>query len=259
MKDYIVNNFKAINYQYAVGQFSTCIDLEECSFETMMFEKYPSISPYTYCANNPVMFVDPTGRYYIKPPSKNNSTRYKAMVTNYKWVNLVSKMTAIPYLGLMYEGMLGIQRAKDPSFDITTNDIIGYGLQFFGLGSLKLLTKLAKIEGLGKFLLNLNRQAASSMFAALSEPETKEMTIDYLAIKVLEEEGMGKIYGYGDNLKEYTFSFYESVTNEIKKDILSDKNLTSQKDFNIEKEVTKRLEIIIDNKKEKIRKTLTEE
>jgi hypothetical protein len=24
-----------------------------------MFEKYPSISPYTYCANNPVMFVDP--------------------------------------------------------------------------------------------------------------------------------------------------------------------------------------------------------
>ncbi|MDD4210281.1 MAG: RHS repeat-associated core domain-containing protein, partial [Bacteroidales bacterium] len=26
-----------------------------------MFEKYPSISPYTYCANNPVGFVDPTG------------------------------------------------------------------------------------------------------------------------------------------------------------------------------------------------------
>ncbi|MDY0015932.1 MAG: hypothetical protein RBS13_06945 [Bacteroidales bacterium] len=29
-------------------------DLEGCSLETMMFEKYPSISPYTYCANNPV-------------------------------------------------------------------------------------------------------------------------------------------------------------------------------------------------------------
>jgi len=27
-----------------------------------MFEKYSSISPYTYCANNPVMFVDPDGK-----------------------------------------------------------------------------------------------------------------------------------------------------------------------------------------------------
>ncbi|MDD4439680.1 MAG: RHS repeat-associated core domain-containing protein, partial [Tissierellia bacterium] len=27
-----------------------------------MFEKYPSISPYTYCANNPMKFVDPTGQ-----------------------------------------------------------------------------------------------------------------------------------------------------------------------------------------------------
>ena len=27
-----------------------------------MFEKYPSISPYTYCYNNPVLFVDPTGK-----------------------------------------------------------------------------------------------------------------------------------------------------------------------------------------------------
>jgi len=26
-----------------------------------MFEKYPSISPYAYCANNPMKFVDPTG------------------------------------------------------------------------------------------------------------------------------------------------------------------------------------------------------
>ena len=27
-----------------------------------MFEKKPSISPYAYCANNPVLFVDPTGK-----------------------------------------------------------------------------------------------------------------------------------------------------------------------------------------------------
>ncbi|MBP7101650.1 MAG: hypothetical protein KBA86_00220 [Bacteroidales bacterium] len=62
MKNYIVNNFKAINSQYTVGQLSIGIDLEGCSLKAMMFEKYPSISPYTYCANNPVMFVDPTGK-----------------------------------------------------------------------------------------------------------------------------------------------------------------------------------------------------
>ena len=27
-----------------------------------LFEKYPSISPYAYCANNPVLFIDPDGR-----------------------------------------------------------------------------------------------------------------------------------------------------------------------------------------------------
>jgi hypothetical protein len=64
MKEYVVNNFKGINYQYAVGQLSTCIDLEGCSLETMMFEKYPSISPYTYCANNPMKYIDPTGKTF---------------------------------------------------------------------------------------------------------------------------------------------------------------------------------------------------
>src|SRR5574344_2589282 len=67
MKEYVVNNFKAINYQYAVGQFSICVDLEGCSFEAMMFEKYPSISPYTYCANNPMKYVDPDGRKFVVP------------------------------------------------------------------------------------------------------------------------------------------------------------------------------------------------
>ncbi len=40
-----------------------------------MYEKYPTFSPYTYCANNPVKYVDPSGRAfdptqdenYIKP------------------------------------------------------------------------------------------------------------------------------------------------------------------------------------------------
>ncbi|MDD3280224.1 MAG: hypothetical protein PHC83_01470, partial [Bacteroidales bacterium] len=54
--------YKAILSQYALPQFlPTGGDLEVCSLKTMMFEKYPSISPYTYCANNPMKYVDPTG------------------------------------------------------------------------------------------------------------------------------------------------------------------------------------------------------
>jgi hypothetical protein len=61
MKDYVANNFKATYSQYAMEQsLPIWGDLEGWSRETM-FEKYPSISPYTYCANNPMKFVDPTG------------------------------------------------------------------------------------------------------------------------------------------------------------------------------------------------------
>ena len=61
--------YKATLSQYALPQFLPTWggkggviwgDLEGWSRDPM-FEKYPSISPYTYCANNPMKFVDPTG------------------------------------------------------------------------------------------------------------------------------------------------------------------------------------------------------
>ena len=49
-----------------------------------MFEKYPSISPYTYCGNNPVMFVDPDGRTKIPWfDKKNDKTLYKGAMRSY--------------------------------------------------------------------------------------------------------------------------------------------------------------------------------
>jgi len=48
-----------------------------------MFEDYPSISPYTYCANNPLIFVDPTGMNIDDPPGDGNNP-YKNQPIGYE-------------------------------------------------------------------------------------------------------------------------------------------------------------------------------
>jgi len=40
-----------------------------------MSDKYPSLSPYCYSANNPVVLVDPNGMCVINPPSKEDYER----------------------------------------------------------------------------------------------------------------------------------------------------------------------------------------
>ncbi len=223
------------------------------------FEKYFWMSPYAYCTNNPVKYVDPMGEYYIKPPSKKDNT-YRVQVTNFNWVRKVSITTAVPLLGYFYEGMLAYQRLKDPSFNATTSDYFGLGFQLLGGGSVKFLAKFGKIDGFGKILLKANRQMVASLMSAFSNPETSEIALEYMAIRSLENEGKGIVISNSlNNVREYSFTFKKSITDKIEKEILSDKNLISQKKFNLEEEVTKRLEVMINNKKEEIRKSLIEE
>ena len=62
--------YNGINLQNAVQpSLPNWGDLEGWSRDPM-FEKYPSISPYTYCSNNPVGYVDPTGGEFGPPIPK---------------------------------------------------------------------------------------------------------------------------------------------------------------------------------------------
>ncbi len=66
---YVTNDNRARVLDALTGRFTTPDPLAE---------KYPDQSPYAHCANNPVRFIDPTGRVLEYPSSPSNmSFNYK--------------------------------------------------------------------------------------------------------------------------------------------------------------------------------------
>jgi RHS repeat-associated protein len=52
-------DFEARAYDGIVGRFPTTMD--------PLAEKYYAVSPYAYCNNNPVRYIDPTGKFFFAP------------------------------------------------------------------------------------------------------------------------------------------------------------------------------------------------
>ena len=220
---------------------------------------YTSLSPYHFANNNPIYNVEIDGRYFLSH-SQRHGGNYVMHITNHNWVEKVTYMSAIPYLGLIFEASLWGARDQDPSFKATKADYVGIGFQAYGAGSLKLMSKLGKVNGLGKIALETSREFNSNLMSLMSEPGTQEVAIDYLAAKSLESEGVGKFYE-NKNGEEMTskFFFNKDFIENIESDIMKNDELTSKKDFNLSTEVQSRLTQIMDNKKEEIQTAISDE
>jgi len=190
MKNYIVNNFKAINSQYAVGQLSTCIDLEGCSLEATMFEKYPSISPYTYCANNPMKYVDPTGET-LRFGTTDANEAFKSLLTSFKGVNEdnyknVFFMNSKIEFNNLYNSRYGItkQDFKDNYFNITGEKIKGKNLKnayniYKAMSSLKTVEIEAAQDGGTDFVYKASTQKRTQFKDLPDYEDSKNNNLNY--------------------------------------------------------------------------------
>jgi len=117
--------YKATLSQYALPpSLPSWGDLEGCSLKTMMFEKYPSISPYTYCANNPMKYVDPTGEEidvtFLPQEVRNKLITSLNKITG---LNLGTKKNEKGFTVLTYSGEVNEEGTSTTARDILINAI----------------------------------------------------------------------------------------------------------------------------------------
>ena len=114
-----------------------------------MSDKYPSLSPYTYCANNPVRLVDPNGMTWETPEDENKANEMlnkaqQEIANNYKTIfNLSSLPEWVPgrtalvreyedRITELYEGIDYINEMGNSSYSFHFGSVNRGGRMLFG-------------------------------------------------------------------------------------------------------------------------------
>jgi hypothetical protein len=221
-------------------------------------DKYPSLSAYNYCALNPVMLVDPDGRFFIRHSKKyGNRTSYTAHATNPVWIKKIDNMSAIPALGFAFDMAKIGATSQDPSFKLSASDKGGFAFDIITSLSLGVIKKGGDLVGLGLKILEGSREISSATISLLGNSETFEVGLDNLAFQAMDELGLGR-FVKDDKGKQMTntFVFNDNVIQNIEAGIRKNDKYASQPGFDMQKAVASKLSEIITSVKESIRTNL---
>ncbi|MGP1515950.1 MAG: RHS repeat-associated core domain-containing protein [Bacteroidales bacterium] len=88
-KDY-ESGFHYYGARYYASELSTWLSTDPMS------DKYPSLTPYNYCANNPVKLIDPNGEEVILPPPISPAIRFYNLARQVsKTINKITHTTKL--------------------------------------------------------------------------------------------------------------------------------------------------------------------
>ena len=93
-----------------------------------MFEKYVGMSPYNYCAGNPVKLVDPDGREFQIPDGSGNTITYIPGKTTLEMANTEFAKKTIMSLNFLYEN--GGEKAKGVIDKMSSSSLVARVRQF---------------------------------------------------------------------------------------------------------------------------------